>query len=496
MPGTALSPCEKQTEGAIESSMKALAGTGTQVALYNPLNWTRGDPVVLRLPAGKTLAGVPCEAVPDDREAAVCRPQLPSMGLASFKLNSGAPPEPASVAAIPDVIENAYYTARLDPKTGALVSLKTKPSGVELLGGPANVVLTETVKGMNVAAEHFMYPRPKRKLLATSSEFPATVKVSRGPLSTQVVVTSDFHGTGSKLQRRMIFYRDHPRIDFETRLDLHDDDVLVTVDFPLAADVVERSRGIPYGYSTAPEGWPEHPLPGETPGGGNAILPSIRWSNYQSANGAGLALLDRGLTGHELNGKVVTLSLVNAVSSYMKRPNEMLRGQGVRTFSYALVPHAGSWQKAGIPRLAWEFNAPPSVAASTGTVKARSFVETSPNVIVEAVRRTGKQIEVRLVETNGEKGNAELTVRLPHSGAWLTNMMGEKPERLEGTSGKYRFPVRPQQIVTVRLDTKDAAATPAAVRDWSPLVPPEKRAPLSHRILERGHPGAGHPGGV
>jgi alpha-mannosidase len=268
-------------------------------------------------------------------------------------------------------------------------------------------------------------------------------------------------------------------------VDLHADDVLVSADFPLSGDVVERSRGIPYGFSSVDPKSPNI----------FGIQPAIRWSNYQLASGAGLALLDRGLTGHELTGRTITLGLVNAVSTYMKRPNEMLRGQGVRDFSYALVPHAGSWQKAGIARMAWEFNAPPVVVAGAGDGKSQSFLDTSGNVIVEAVRRVGRQIEIRLVESNGEQGTAKLTVRLPHKGAALTNMMGEKPQRLTGGPA-YRFPIRPQQIVTIRLDTNSAVATPAAVRDWAPLVPPEKRKGLELRFVTPGHPGSGHPGGV
>jgi hypothetical protein len=100
-----------------------------------------------------------------------------------------------------------------------------------------------------------------------------------------------------------------------------------------------------------------------------------------------------------------------------------------------------------------------------------------------------------LVESNGEKGTAELTVRLQHKGAALTDMMGEKPQKLTG-GPTYRFPIRPQQIVTIRLDTPSAVAIPAAVRDWAPLVPPEKRKGLELRFVKPGHPGAGHPGGV
>jgi alpha-mannosidase len=474
---------ERQARSTLEASARAVAGAGEGVALYSALNWKRDDPVRLELPAGQTLDGTPCESLAGKPGSVVCRPALPSAGIASFRLKAGTAPgaEPASLA---DVIETPYYQARMDAKSGALTSLKVKPSGEELLGGAANVIVADTVAGMKVDAEHFMHPKPKRRLVSTSADFPATVRVARGPLTTEILVTSDFHG-GSKLERKIIFYRDHPRIDFETRVDLHADDVLVSADFPLSGDVVERSRGIPYGFSSVD--------PREAAGYG--ILPSIRWSNYQLGTGAGLALLDRGLTGHELTGRTLTLGLVNAVSTYLKRPNEMLRGQGVRDFSYALVPHGGSWRKANIARMAYEFNAPPVVVAGAGNGKSQSFLDTSGNVIVEAVRRVGRQIEIRLVESNGEAGAAELTVRLPHRGAALTNMMGEKPQRLSG-GPVYRFPIRPQQIVTIRLDTNSAVAAPAAIRDWAPLVPPEKRKGLELRFVTPGHPGEGHPGGV
>jgi len=468
---------ERRAQNALAASARVLAGSGSGATLYNPLNWKRDDPVRLKPPAGQVLDGVGCQTLIGVPESIVCRPALPSVGVASFRLKTGTVPAGESVA-LPQVIETPYYLARIDPKSGAMTSLKVKPSGEELLGGPANVIVAETIAGMKVDAEHFMQPKPKRRLVSTSSDYPASIRVMRGPLATQVLATSDFCG-GSWLQRSIIFYRDHPRIDLDTRLDLKADDVLVGVDFPLAAEVVKRSRGIPYGFSSV------DPRAADAFG----ILPSIRWSSYELASGAGLALLDRGLTGHELTGRTVTLGLVNAVSRYRKRSNEMLRGQGVRDFSYALVPHVGSWQKGNIARMAWELNAPLAVIAGTGVGRPQCFLATSANVIVEAVRRVGRQIEIRLVEAQGEAGTAELTVHLRHRRAALTNMMGEKPQLLP-VGPSYRFPVRPQQIVTIRLDTDSQVAVPAALRDWSPLVPPEKRKALGVRILTTGHPGS------
>ncbi len=78
-------------------------------------------------------------------------------------------------------------------------------------------------------------------------------------------------------------------------------------------------------------------------------MPAVRWSSYQFARGGGLPLLDRGLTSHELNGRTVTLALVNAQATYRNHSNELLRGSGSHRFEYALVPYGGTWQEARVP---------------------------------------------------------------------------------------------------------------------------------------------------
>jgi len=465
---------EKQSLEAIAGSVRAITGRGARVAFFNPCNWKRNDPIELEGTGGKDPSGMKCEAVPG-RSRLLCIADLPPSGVVSYALSPREAPAPTE-AGLPDAIETEYYVARIDPKTGALASLKAKPSGKEMLGGPANVLVVEELDEKRRPGQfHFLPPRPERRIVATSAEHPAKISVLRGLLTTRVLVTSAFH-RGGTVRRQIVFHHNHPRIDFETTVNLRGTDILLMADFPLAGEVTERSRGIPYGYSSAD---PRKDKIG-------SILPAIRWSNYQ-LDGSGLALLDRGLAGHEFNGRTVSLALLNATSTYMGKPNEMLRGEGERVFEYSLVPHDGSWQRANVPRLAYEYNSPVLAIADAGNVKAVSFLETSDNVIVEAMRRVGKQMEVRLYETRGEAGTAEVTLRLPHRSAALSNLMGEKPEALTGGPA-YRFPIRPQQIVTLRFDTDAAVTDPPALRDWKALVPPAKRKSLEMRIPDRGHP--------
>ena len=70
-----------------------LLGSGDGVALFNAANWERKDPVTIQLPVGKSLEGVACEQASDGKST-ICRPVMPSVGTATFKLSDtpAAPP--------------------------------------------------------------------------------------------------------------------------------------------------------------------------------------------------------------------------------------------------------------------------------------------------------------------------------------------------------------------------------------------------------------------
>ena len=92
--------------------------------------------------------------------------------------------------------------------------------------------------------------------------------------------------------------------------------------------------------------------------------------------------------------------------------------QGIQTFRMILVPHAGSWQNAFIPRLAEEFMSPALViyqGIHKGTMpKSGSFLSVnSGNVIISAVKEaeTGEDLVLRCVETLGEKVSASISLQ-------------------------------------------------------------------------------------
>jgi alpha-mannosidase len=456
------------------SALRALAGQGTDMALFNPLNWTRSDPIRLRLPPGRRFEGLECQWESDG--SMICQLELPSCSVSTARV-AGGDTIGAQTIPLPPAIETEFYVARLDPTNGALWSLKLKPAGRELLGGPVLLVAEKGGDGHNTPA------RPQRTRLADARQFPARLMVTDGPVATVVRVESVFYGGGKSIQT-LRFYRRSPRIDFEVELNDIPDQTVVLAEFPLADKIKETRRGIPFGFSHGAWAAPNPELAGYADG----IQPAIRWSHYQLARGGGVALLDRGLPGRELNGDVPTLFLLNAQDRYMGYPGGWLSGKGSQRGAFALLAHEGVWAEARVQREAWQFNAPPIALEQAGAAATTPFVETSDNLIVEAMRREGGWLELRLVEALGSPGPAWVTVHLPHTAAFSTDLTGARAVALP-PGPRYEFSTRPQQIFTLRLATERRVAEVEPLLKWDDLVPTNKLEALRKRLPDRvGHP--------
>jgi alpha-mannosidase len=460
----------KTTAQVFDSAANSLTGNGDQVTVFNPLNWKRNDPIALQLPAGKNLRGAPSEAMPNG--LVLCRLDMPSTSVGGWKLSSRAPAVPRSIE-LPQVIETNYYLASIDPRTGALVSLKLRKSGRELLAAPANVIVAErpATKQTDDPGDK-MPPRPERTRLATSSDQSSAIKATRGALATAVEINGTFYGGGA-VRRVIRFYHDHPRIDFETELNDIPNYTIVVSEFPLSEDVLEVRRAIPYGFSHGAWSKPNDVLHGWTKG----IVPAVRWIDFSLANGGGLAIFDRGLSGRELNGRTPIIYLLNAEDKYVGYENPWLSGKGKHTLPYSIVAHESTWHQARIPHLAWEYNQAPVVISGGTVTPLQSFLETSENVIAEASRREGDHIELRLVECLGLAGTARVKMNLPHKGAALADLTGRKLSDLPGSS-PYTFAVRPQQIVTMHFTTTSGLPEPEPIISWDSFVPEEKLSAL------------------
>ncbi len=167
-----------------------------------------------------------------------------------------------------------------------------------------------------------------------------------------------------------------------------------------------------------------------------------------------------------------------------------MSGKGKHHVEYAILPRDAAWEEARVPHLAWEYNDAPVVTGSAAAASPRSFLTTSQNLIVEAMRREGNTIELRMAECLGIPGQAEIEVNLPHKGAALTDLTGKRGQGLKG-GPKYSFAVKPQQIVTMRLVVANTVPPVKLVTSWDEFVPKQKLTALHTYLDIKGHPPKG-----
>jgi alpha-mannosidase len=450
-----------------------VGATGAEaVTFFNPLSWERRDPVTILGTAGRGLAGEPCERLRSE-DAVLCLVTLPPFGVRIVPL--GDVVGEADPIEVTGPIETAAYGVAVDTRTGDLASLWSRSAGRELLGGPANVLVLERHRE-GVDTQDDMQPRSARQILGSTRETTAEIRSWRGPVMTTIEASQQLP-EGVSVRRTLRLYDSLPRIDVETTILEVPSNRLVSVDFPLSGSIVGEDRGIPFGHASLP-----------TRGG---VHPAIRWSAVELADGSGIALLDRGIPGREILGNTAILPLLNAHDAYRGKPNAWLAGRGEHRFEYSLIPLDAGWREASIPLRAWERNAPPTMqlSATGGRMipASRSWLRTSDNLIVESVRRVGREIEVRFAEWPGKGGSADVDIGLPSGAVYLTDALGEH-RQIPGPGSPLRLAVRPQQIVTLRIEAPSDVPEVPPLLSFRTLVPHEKTASLETRHLLSGHP--------
>lgn len=167
-----------------------------------------------------------------------------------------------------------------------------------------------------------------------------------------------------------------------------------------------------------------------------------RWLDL-SEHGFGLALLNDCKYGACVRGSVLSLSLLRAPKS-----PDATADMGRHEFTYALMPHKGSFQDAGVIQAAYGLNFPllalpvPSPAPATTW---SAFSVSSPAVVLETVKQAevGRALVLRLYEAYGSHVDCWLRTALPVQEAILCDLLERRdpagPLPLEDARLKLTF---------------------------------------------------------
>jgi alpha-mannosidase len=426
LPGTSIAEVNEQARrelGALEAEADRIAtvaagalGDGAaETVPVNTISWPRRE--VTRDPAGTLVLA----------EAPAC---------GTGRAVAPTPGDRVAVERTPDggaVLENVCLRATLGPG-GTVDALLHKATGREALAAPANRL--ELYEDRPVAWEAWDIDPAHLQTRADVPPAGGIAEVHAGPLRAEVVFEREV-GTSSRLRQVVRLDAAARRLEVHTTASWHEDRRLLKVAFPAAVHASDATYETAFGAARRPTHFStRHDL-------ARYEVPGHRWADL-SEHGFGLAVLSDSKYGYSGFGDTLRISLLRAP----KAPDPHA-DMGEHRFAYAIVPHAGGWQDAGIVAEARAFGAPLRWA---GTAPDQRWAQVDdPGLVLDTVKlaEDGDALVLRLYEAHGGRGRARIRLGLPFAQARRSNLLEDDLGPVDVDSDEIVLAYRPWEIVTL-----------------------------------------------
>jgi alpha-mannosidase len=229
-------------------------------------------------------------------------------------------------------------------------------------------------------------------------ELDSLAVVESGPHRAAVRVERSFRD--STIRQDVRLWANSARIELHTTIDWHERRLMLKARFPLAVRSQRASFETAFGVV-------------ERPTHTNTTWEQARFevAGHRFADlsepGYGVALLNDGKYGHEARGSMLALSLLRSPVF-----PDTLADEGTQTFTYALLPHAGSWLDGGVLMEAEDLNRP-LLARSVHAARAASWqaaAVTGLPLALGALKplEDGGGLVLRAYEPQGARGRVDL----------------------------------------------------------------------------------------
>lgn len=388
-----------------------LNGQGTPLVVFNPHAFPVKQPVQLY---GKTARAtdhegneMPLQVVRasrtngTDKWDSIIMADVPAMGYRLYwiYLEGETMQAENGLKVGEDFIENAKIAARFDKKTGALVSLVDKTTGYEAISAPAMMRLFDVEFADTWAHMEFTFDDPKGDF----GDAVITVK-EEGPVRAKIRVRTKC-GNNVLIQDYSLG-ADDDMLTVDAKLDMGEKFRMAKLCFPVNAENPVARAEIAYGaIERKCDGCEETGQKWMEVGGDEGGLAIINDSKYSFS-----------APGNELRLTVANTSIFADHYGQKDRDEDCPHmDMGMQEFRYAIVPHGGKWQDAGLSRRGLALNTPLISIVETyheGELPAvyEGAKISAENVNMGAIKRAenGQGWVVRLNETCGKAVKAEI----------------------------------------------------------------------------------------
>lgn len=439
-----------------DAALHALAsqvGVPEGLVVFNSLSWARSDVAVATVPD----PGGPVELVQADGRAVpgqvIARrdgqveilfvpESVPALGYATFSLRRTDRPFEHSLRAKGRRLENRFFLVEL-ADDGSIARLLDKRYDREVVppGQTANRLQLFQDGPEREAAWNIHATFEKREY---SWDPGTTVEVvEQGPVRAVVRITRRYRQ--SRVEQDMILYDRLPRLDFVTRADWAERQVMLKAAFPVEVLSPRATFEIQFGAVERPThrntSWDQEKFE----------VCGHRWVDLSEA-GYGVSLLNDCKYGHDVHGNVLRLTLLRGAE--WPDPDA---DRGHHEFTYSLLPHMGDWREGETVRRAWELNVPLvcllASGQGAGLPATQSFLEVEGPAIVQTLKpaEDGDGWILRLYEPHGGRGMVRVRGAYPWRQVVECNHVEEVRQALTVEGASFAFPIRPFEIKTFRL---------------------------------------------
>ena len=405
---------DKQSKEVLSAAMASSAG-GSTIEVINTSSWPRSDLVILskeQSTGGDRVSDEQGRVVPSQRlstgELAFVARGVPPLGASSYSLDQKSPLTAGSVTAGAVRLGNSRLSVELDPRTGALRSLKTA-TGVEYVD-------TTSLPGLN----QYLYVRGRSPDAAQRNVAVKVEVTEAGPIVGTLRITSNAPGCNSLIQEIRVV-EGISRVELMNTIDKQrvNEKESIHMAFPFR---------VPDGKFRLDGGWGiVRPTADQLPGSCMDYLPAGRWVDVSNQD-YGICwttlespLIEIGaMTDESRNAQgdrvwrnaIVpgTLLFSYAMNNYW-HTNYKAYQEGPSTLHYALFPHGmfvgGEAYRRGIeqsqPLLVRVSPAGYSAPRSLFTIESSSIVATAVDAL-----EGGKGLLIRLFNAGGKPDTTEI----------------------------------------------------------------------------------------
>ncbi len=476
-----------------------VADRGPHVIVFNPLSFSRTDVVRISLSHNKgpldvidgttgkkvkgqleqidnPLAPLPYAAHRHGRgqfnpseklDLVFVAEDVPPLGWKTYRVVPAAKRDSANSNLHADsaLLENRFFRVRLDPATGAIISIYDKELERELVDAKAPHQLNQLVVRWVASGKQ------------ESATAAAIEKRSSGPVLASLRSTSKAPGCPQVIQDVTLYDR-VKRIDLANRI-LKDSTPMMELYFAFPFQVERPDFRFEASNSVI------KPLRDQFPGSNSNYYSVQHWADVSDGDaGIVLAPIDshlvefgglwpcyvsqahHGVTPPDFGrpfvaaGELTKGHLYAFVLSTNFRTNFPTAQQSDLLFRYAIGTHRGDWLTGSPRNFGWSACNPLPALQIDGPLQGSLEPQASfcsvdqPNILLLTLKRAedGLGIVLRLIELEGRKTTA--TVELPLvtiKKAYRTNLVEENQGEMPSLAHQVRVPVTPFAIATVRL---------------------------------------------